>query len=119
MSLSMRAILRKPENTAYLVEHYPTATLEQIADMTRRWKVTGHAIRQYAAVIGIRRDREAARTAYAEGARAAAENAIAWAPPAPDRDDEYVAACIAEGGFPVVVWINGQPRTVYRSEWAA
>jgi hypothetical protein len=115
----MRAILRKPENTAYLVEHYPTATPEQIADMTRRWKVTGDAIRQYAAVIGIRRDREAARTAYAEGARAAAENAVPWAPPAPDRDDEYVAACIAEGGFPVVVWINGQPRTVYRSEWAA
>ena len=119
MSLSMRAILRKPENTAYLVEHYPTATPEQIADMTRRWKVTGDALRQYAAVIGIKRDRDASRAAYAEGARAAAENAIPWAPPAPDRDDEYVAACIEQGGFPVFVWINGQPRTVYRSEWAA
>lgn len=119
MSLSMRAILRKPENTVYLVEHYPAATPEQIADLTRRWKVTRDAIRQYAAAIGIKRDRDAARLAYAEGARAAAEHAIPWTPPASDRDDDYVSACIAQGGFPVVVWINGEPRTVYRAEWAA
>jgi hypothetical protein len=31
MSTSMRAILREPENTAYLIKHYPTATPEEIA----------------------------------------------------------------------------------------
>jgi hypothetical protein len=119
MSLTMREILRKPQNTEYLVKHYPTATPEQIADMTRRWKVSKDAIRQYAAAIGIKRNREAARQAYAEGARAAAENAIPWTPPEPDRDDEYVAALREQGGFPVLVWINSEPRLVYRSEWAA
>jgi hypothetical protein len=115
----MRAILREPENTAYLRKHYPTASPEHIAELTFKWKVSKDAIRHYASEIGIRRDRAAAKQAYVEGARAAAENAIPWAPPEPDRDDEYVAACIAQGGFPVLIWINGQPRTVYRREWAA
>lgn len=119
MSLSMREILRKPENTAHLVKHYPTATPEQVAELTHRWKVSKDAIRQYAAAIGLKRDPEAARQAYAEGARAAAESAAAWAPPAPDRDDEYSEACREQGGFAVLVWINGKPRTVYRTEWAA
>lgn len=111
MSLNMREILRKPENTAYLIEHYPTATPAHIAAMTRTWKVSKDALRQYAAAIGIKRNREAAREAYAEGARAAAENATPWTPPKPDRDDDYVAACIAEGGFVRAEIING--RTVW------
>lgn len=117
--MSMRAILREPENTALLRERYAAATPEEIASWTRKWKVSKDAIRQYAADLGLRRARDAARQAYAEGTRATLERAIPWSPPALDRDEEYIAACIAQGGFSVLVRLGDRYVNVVRAEWAA
>lgn len=108
-----------PEHDAILIEQYANATLDKIAAWSEAWDVSRDAIRNRALVLGVRRSTLAKTNAQAQAQHLRNGTTPAWEPPAENRDDEYVAACIAQGGFPVVVWINGQPRTVYRSEWAA
>jgi hypothetical protein len=106
------------EHDAILIEQYANATLDMIAAWSEAWDVSRDAIRNRALVLGVRRSEVARANAQAQAQHDRNGSVVAWEPPAPDRDEEYVAACIAQGGFPVVVWINGEPRTVYRSEWA-
>jgi hypothetical protein len=100
-----------------IATRYASATTEEIVGWCKGWKVTRDMIRAKAKYLGVQRNPEAARQSYSEGNRGKG-NTTVFEGIRPDLDLQYVNACIAQGGFPVVVWINGQPRTVYRSEWA-
>ena len=107
------------EHDAILREQYATASLEDIAGWSEAWSVSRDAIRNRALVLGVRRTQAAKEAAWAQGQHDRNGTVGLYEQPEPNQDHEYVAACVEQGGFPVVVWINGQPRTVYRSEWAA
>jgi hypothetical protein len=113
-----QAVLKDPEYTAIIRDQYADASPDAIMAWARRWGVSRDSIRHRAAQLGVRRSREAKEAALSKGQHERNGSSASWEAPSLNRDDEHVAACIAQGGFPVVVWINGQPRTVYRREWA-
>lgn len=112
-------ILKDPHRTATIRDYYADASPEVIDFWCKAWKVSKDSIRHRAAQLGVRRSEAAKGASLSKGQHERAGTSYAYEAPLADRDEDYVAACIAQGGFPVVVWINGQPRTVYRSEWAA
>lgn len=113
-----QSVLRDPEYTAIICEQYPDASPDVIMRWAQAWGVSRDSIRHRAAALGVRRSRAAIETAASKAQHDRNGSSASWEAPLVDRDAEYVAACIAQGGFPVFVWINGQPRTVYRAEWA-
>jgi hypothetical protein len=114
---------------AIIKAQYAYASRDVLQGWCQSWGVDIADIRRRAKVMGIRRDAGASRLAYSEASSEVARtrrlgvNPLDFYNPSKDRlgdkDDEYVSACIEQGGFPVLVWINGEPRTVYRAEWAA
>ena len=112
-------VLKDPEYTAIIRDRYADASPDDIAAWAKAWGVSRDSIRHRAAKLGVRRSMAAKEAALSKGQHDRNGTVGLYEQPEPNQDHEYVAACIEQGGFPVVVWINGQPRTVYRSEWAA
>jgi len=112
-------ILKDPFYTDVIRSEYADAPPEVINRWAMAWKVSKDSIRHRAAQLGVRRSEAAKGASLSKGQHERQGTPYAYEAPLADRDEDYVAACIAQGGFPVFVWINGQPRTVYRSEWAA
>lgn len=111
-------ILKDAHYSRIIRYEYADASPETIAQWARSWNVTKDSIRHRAAQLGVKRSDAAKGAAMSRGQHERQGSVSAYEAPVKDRDEEYVASCIAQGGFPVVVWIKGEPRTVYRSEWA-
>jgi hypothetical protein len=88
-----------PEHDAILREQYANASLEVIAGWSEAWDVSRDAIRNRALVLGVRRTQAAKEAAWAQGQHARNGTVAAYETPEPSRDEEYSAACLAEGGF--------------------
>lgn len=114
-----QAVLKDPQYTAIICEQYPDAAPDVIATWAESWGVSRDSIRHRASALGVRRTQAAIEAAASKAQHDRNGSSASWEAPLSNRDEEYVEACIAQGGFPVLVWINGEPRTVYRSEWAA
>lgn len=114
-----QSVLKDPHYTAIIRDQYPDASPDTIMAWAKKWNVSRDSIRHRAAALGVRRTRSAIESAASKAQHDRNGSSASWEAPLADRDAEYVAACIAQGGFPVVIWINGEPRTVYRREWAA
>ena len=112
-------ILKAAEYSDVIRNQYADASPEVITQWAKSWNVSRDSIRHRAAQLGVRRSETAKGAAISKGQHDRQGTPYAYEAPLADRDAEYVAACIAQGGFPVVIWINGDPRTVYRREWAA
>ena len=88
-----------PEHDAILREQYANASLEAIAGWSEAWKVSRDAIRNRALVLGVRRTQAAKEAAWAQGQHDRNGTVPPYEMPEPDRDEDYSAACLAEGGF--------------------
>jgi hypothetical protein len=112
-------ILKSAHYSEIIRKHYADAPADLLATWAKSWNVSKDSIRHRAAQLGVRRSEAAKGAAISKGQHDRQGTPHAYEAPLTDRDAEYVAACIAQGGFPVLVWIKGEPRTVYRREWAA
>ena len=94
-----QAILKDPEYTAVLEARYADATRDEIAGWAKAWGVSKDSIRHRAHALNLRRSAMAKSNAKAESAHQRNGTVPPYEMPEPNRDEEYVAACLAEGGF--------------------
>lgn len=99
------------EHDAIIREHYACATLEDVGRWAKEWDVSRDAIRNRALTLGVRRTEAAKALAQTQAAHQRYGSLAAYEPPVANRDDEHVAACIAEGGFVRAELVKG--RTVW------
>jgi hypothetical protein len=108
-----QAVLKDPEYTYIILEQYADASPEVISRWCMAWKVSKDAIRHRAAQLGVRRSQAAKEAALAQGQHDRNGTVGIYEIPAPNRDEDYSAACLAEGGFGRFLETrgrNGEPR---------
>ena len=92
-------VLRDPNRTAIILDQYADAPPETISAWAKAWGVSRDSIRHRAAYLGVRRSEAAKGASLSRGQHERQGSVVAYEPPCLNRDDEYVAACLAEGGF--------------------
>jgi hypothetical protein len=101
------------EHDAILREQYADASSEMITSWAKAWNVSRDAIRNRALVLGVRRSQAAKEAALAQGQHDRNGTVGLYEIPEPNRDEDYSAACLAEGGFGRFLETrgrNGEPR---------
>lgn len=106
-------LLQDPEYTAIIRDQYADAPPEAIKTWAKTWGVSRDAIRHRAAILGVRRSLAAKEAALAQGQHDRNGTVGLYEIPEPNRDEDYSAACLAEGGFGRFLETrgsNGEPR---------
>lgn len=96
----MSLLILKDVHYSLIIRYeYADAAPETIAAWAEAWNVTKDSIRHRAAQLGVRRSEAAKGAAMSRGQHERQGSVTAYEPPCLNRDDDHVAACLAEGGF--------------------
>lgn len=107
---SRLARLRRPYIDVIIRQQYPTASKAVMHQWCKEWHVEIGDIYRRAGELGVRRDLEALR--QLERLKSRPSERVGKAPDpliVSDKDDDYVAACLAGGGF---VYAVNTPRGI-------